>query len=323
MANRLECIDAGTDYCPCYLAELNECIVCSQLQGKNFCDCNWRGVCIFQEFVWAGYKAKATRSTIFSKVLKREEINEEVIILTLKVPNKMARDLNEPGSFVFLRGISSPPFFDTPMSVMYADELEGIIKIAIQVSGPKTKLIQKAEEGEEVYLRGPYWNGLLGYRYIKGTHNSKALVVLRGIAQAPGVIVISKLINNKNKVIAIVDKGKVGVNFINDYLKEFNITIIEAELLSEEGQRILKELIKDKEITVVYSGGSDEQHVNILNYLDLYNQEAYLAVSNNNTICCGEGICGSCEVQIGDQKVRTCKVQVDIRKALERKMLHG
>lgn len=67
-------------------------------------------------------------------------------------------------------------------------------------------------------------------------------------------------------------------------------------------KRILKELIKDKEITVVYSGGSDEQHVNILNYLDLYNQEAYLAVSNNNTICCGEGICGCCEVQIGDQK---------------------
>ncbi len=110
MAHRLECIDAGTDYCPCYLAELNECIVCPQLQGKNFCDCNWRGVCIFQEFVWGGYKAKATRSTIFSKVLKKEKINEEVIILTLKVPNKMARDLNEPGSFVFLRGISSPSF---------------------------------------------------------------------------------------------------------------------------------------------------------------------------------------------------------------------
>ncbi len=206
---------------------------------------------------------------------------------------------------------------------MYADELEGIIKIAIQVSGPKTKLIQKAEKGEEVYLRGPYWNGLLGHRYIKGTHNSKALVVLRGIAQAPGVIVISKLINNKNKVITIVDKGKVGVNFVNNYLKDFNITIIETDLLSEEGQKILKEIIKDIEITVVFSGGSDEQHINILNYLDLYNPEAYLAVSNNNTICCGEGICGSCEVQIGNQKIRTCKVQVDIRKALERKMLHG
>lgn len=280
-------------------------------------------MCIYQEFVWAGYKAKATRSTIFSKVLKKEKINKEVIILTLKVPNKMARELNEPGSFVFLRGISSPSFFDTPMSVMFADEMEGIIKIAIQVNGPKTKLIQQSQGEEEVYLRGPYWNGLLGHRYIKGTHNSKALVVLRGIAQAPGVIVISKLINNKNNVIAIIDKGKVGVNFIGDYIKDFDITTVDTDLLSEEGQRILKELIKDKGITLVYSGGSDEQHVNILNYLELYNKEAYLAVSNNNTICCGEGICGSCEVQIGDQKVRMCKVQVDIRKALERKMLNG
>ncbi|AAM24553.1 2-polyprenylphenol hydroxylase and related flavodoxin oxidoreductases [Caldanaerobacter subterraneus subsp. tengcongensis MB4] len=323
LANRLECVDAGTEYCPCYLAELNECIVCSQLQGKKFCDCNWRGVCIFQEFVWAGYKAKATRSTVFSKVVKREEINDEVIVLTLKVPNKMARDLNEPGSFVFIRGYLSPSFFDTPMSVMWADEVEGIIKIAVQVTGPKTKLIANAKEGQEVYIRGPYWNGMFGHRYIKGTHNSKALVVLRGIAQAPGVIVILKLIQNKNKVIVLLDKGKVKANFIKEYLEKFDITFIETDLLTEEGQRILKEFIKDKEITVVYSGGSDEQHLNILEYLDTYNSEAYLAVSNNNKICCGEGICGSCEIEIEGQKMRTCKVQVDIRKALERKMLRG
>jgi len=321
LKSRLECIDAGTDYCPCYLAELNECIMCSQLQGKNFCDCNWRGVCIYQEFVWSGFKAKATRSTIFAKVIEKEILNKDLLILTLKVPNKMARDLNEPGSFVFLRGISSPSFFDTPMSIMFSDEMEGIIKIAIQINGPKTKLIQECDE--DVYLRGPYWNGLLGQRYIKGIHNSDCLVVLRGVAQAPGVIVISKLLNNKNKVFVLLDKGKIGINFIKDYLKSYDINIKEVDLLSKEGQEQLKDYIKDEKIKLVYSGGSDEQHINILNYLDLYNEDAYLAVSNNNTICCGEGICGSCEVQVGEQKVRTCKVQLDIRKALERKMLNA
>lgn len=321
MVNRLECIDAGSDYCPCYLAELNECITCSQLQGEKFCDCNWRGVCIYQEYVWAGYKAKSTRNAMFSKILSKENINDKLLILTLKVPNKMARELNEPGSYVFLRGVSSPSFFDTPMSIMFADELNGIIKIAIQINGPKTKLIQKCEE--EVYVRGPYWNGLLGHRYIKGTNNSKCLVVLRGIAQAPGVIVMAKLIKNRNSIIAIIDSGKIGSNFIKDYINDLNIKVIEEDILSNEGQKTLKNVIRNEEIKLVYSGGSDEQHVNILNYMDLYNKEAYLAVSNNNTICCGEGICGSCEVQIGDEKIHSCKVQLDIRKAIERRLIHA
>lgn len=40
----IDCIDAGTEFCPCHLAEEGECILCSQLHGKCFCDCvNWKG----------------------------------------------------------------------------------------------------------------------------------------------------------------------------------------------------------------------------------------------------------------------------------------
>mgnify|MGYP000921887947 CR=1 FL=1 len=47
---RMDCIDCGTEYCPCHLAESGECIMCSQLQGECFCDCvNWKGVCVYQE----------------------------------------------------------------------------------------------------------------------------------------------------------------------------------------------------------------------------------------------------------------------------------
>ena len=43
----IDCIDAGSEFCPCHLAESGECILCSQLQGSHFCDClNWKGVCI-------------------------------------------------------------------------------------------------------------------------------------------------------------------------------------------------------------------------------------------------------------------------------------
>ena len=60
----IDCIDAGTEFCPCHLAESGECILCSQLQGGHFCDClNWKGVCIYQEFHDNGNKAKEQRKT--------------------------------------------------------------------------------------------------------------------------------------------------------------------------------------------------------------------------------------------------------------------
>lgn len=67
-----DCIDAGSEYCPCHLAETGDCILCSQLSGKKFCDCiNWKGVCIYQEFIWNGKKAKEERETYLGKIIKK------------------------------------------------------------------------------------------------------------------------------------------------------------------------------------------------------------------------------------------------------------
>lgn len=316
MANSLECIDAGSNYCPCYLAELNECITCSLLQGKDFCDCNWGGVWIYQEYVWSGFKAKSKRETILSKIIERKKIKDNLFILTLKVPQKTAKDLKEPGSYVFIRGCSNPSFFDMPIAIMYADEIEGYVEVAMKMMGPKTKLLEKCVD--EVYLRGPYWNSLFGQRYIKGIHHSRCLVVLGGVAQASGVLVIDKLIKNKNDVTLLTDNADV--IFIKEYINN-GPKIYEEDLLSGRGQKLLKELVSDKSISLIYSGGCDEQHLNILKFVEMYNPEAYLAVSNNNRLCCGEGICGSCEVDINSQKARSCKVQFDVRKAVGGK--HG
>ena len=60
----IDCIDAGSEFCPCHLAESGECILCSQLQGSHFCDClNWKGVCIYQELYNYCIKAKEQRKS--------------------------------------------------------------------------------------------------------------------------------------------------------------------------------------------------------------------------------------------------------------------
>ena len=68
---RLECIDAGSEYCPCYLAETDDCIICSHLQGKEFCDCNWNGVCVYQDFCWLNEKKKDIRKTIEAQIVDK------------------------------------------------------------------------------------------------------------------------------------------------------------------------------------------------------------------------------------------------------------
>jgi hypothetical protein len=42
----------GSDRCPCILSILGECLVCSHLQGKQFCDCHWSGFCVYINFLY-------------------------------------------------------------------------------------------------------------------------------------------------------------------------------------------------------------------------------------------------------------------------------
>ncbi len=99
-----DCIDAGSEYCPCHLAETGDCILCSQLSGKKFCDCiNWKGVCIYQEFMWNGKKAKEERETYLGKILEKKNIENKTMVLTIALSHKLCQQLVYPGSFVFLR----------------------------------------------------------------------------------------------------------------------------------------------------------------------------------------------------------------------------
>jgi len=116
-----QCVDAGSDYCPCYLAEQNDCITCTQLQGKNYCDCNWRGVCIYNDFYFLENKRKDTRIPQEFPIVD-SKIIDDIIILSIKVTKYMARVLKQPGSYIFVRSKHSEHFFDVPISIMYSDE---------------------------------------------------------------------------------------------------------------------------------------------------------------------------------------------------------
>lgn len=319
---KLECIDAGSEYCPCFLAETNECITCSHLQGKEFCDCNWRGVCIYQEFVWAGYKSKGIRQSYKVKVVEKKQISANTIIFRLGVTRTLAREMDNPGAYIFMRGEDRPNYFDAPMSVMKVDTERNEVCVAVQTIGAKTKALAGIEE--EVIIRGPYWNGILGQRYLKGMKEGNCLVIARGIGQAPAAKVVRYLNRGNNRIKIIADPGKIGTVFIKEFIGDIPCEIEELDLISKQGLRIINKYLKNEKYDIVFSGGSDKQHLYIIQEIDKVQNKPYLVVTNNNEICCGEGVCGSCSTRIeSGVRVKACKVQLDVRKAIERRILNG
>lgn len=322
-----DCIDAGTEYCPCHLAEANECILCSQLRGKDFCDCiNWKGVCIYQEFVWNGNKPKEGRKEIECTLLEKKYLYEDLAILKIDVPHKLAKELTLPGSFVFLRSFCEGHFFSTPISVMESNVEENTITLALEIKGVKTKKIDKVNQGEKILVKGPFWNGIFGLKNINKSKDKTSIVIARGLGQAPIVPLIKKLYSNGNKIYALLDKKPFKESFIDKYLEQYNCHVINTTLIGDKGEitpefkNILLSTIKREDINLVHCSAADIINYNVLN---LIGETIDFSCCNNAKMCCGEGVCGSCSVKNKYFNIeRSCKLQVDPRNILEgRKLL--
>lgn len=317
MLKIMECIDAGSEYCPCHLAETGECIMCSQLQGKTFCDCrNWKGVCIYQHFVSNREQKKERRSSFSCEILSVNLLSDSAAIMQIKTSKTLARELNVPGAYVFLRSPEDPEYYDTPMSVMAVDEANSTLLMAIAVRGIKTKILSRL--AGEISVRGPYWNGLLGLKHIKTLRNSNALLVVRGIAQAAAVPVAKKLMQAGNRIKVILDKGRDDLDFAWDYFVAMGCEITACPVLDgkslkipEEARKYITKRLVDEEIKLVYSGGTEKFHEGISSILAALDSDIFFTSSNDAKFCCGEGICGSCHIRLGDgTRIKTCKTQL-------------
>ena len=321
---KMDCIDCGTEYCPCKLAESGECIICSQLHGNTFCDClNWKGVCVYQEFRNNGLKAKEGRKAVSCNVIEVSNIDKDLIMIRFEVPHKLAIDLVKPGSFIFIR-TDENYFYDIPISIMDSDIEKNIITVVIEIRGIKTKRIQEIKVNDEIVIRGPYWNGVFGLNNIAKAKKENCLVLARGIGLAPMIPVIRKLKNNESEVDVYVDTSPFKSNFAKKFLDNFDVSIKETNLLnkgklSEEAKFIISNSIKDKDIKLIHLAGADILTYNVIEYLhELGRDDIKLSCCNIFKMCCGEGVCGACTARFSGHRVkRFCKLQGDPRSIFE------
>ena len=325
MREIVECIDSGTEYCPCKLAEAGECIICSQLQGGCFCDClNWKGVCIYHEFINNGSKAKEGRKTYNCLVKETKLYEKDILLIKFEVPHKLAIDLVKSGSFIFVRPDEDNIYFDVPISILESNIETNIVSIMIEIRGIKTKNLLEIKDGESITIRGPYWNGVFGLNNLNSQTNNNVLVLARGIGMAPMIPVIRKLSINKNNINLILDNTPYKDNYVKEYLDEYSVKItneilIDKGELSDESKVIIKNLINEKDIKYIHIAGADILTVKLIDYLNsLDRKDIKLSCCNNIKMCCGEGICGSCTVRFSGHRVkRFCKVQTDPRNVFE------
>lgn len=315
MRKNFQCIDVNSKYCPCLLAENNNCVFCSQLQGASVCDCNWAGVCIFYEKHWQDKNVNrpqaVSRQDVETKITASEQLGPNTYLLQFEVPVALANDLTKPGSFVFLRCASDPLYFNFPVGIMKVAGAS--IQVVIEAIGPKSARLM-SNIMSKISVRGPYFNGVFGQPWIDNSEGNQILLVAGGMGQSPVLSIAAQLVDNGNKVAAIIAPGKVGKVFIEQELRNLGVEVLVVNSLRQWGFKLFCDccMNDDQRPELVVSAGPDEQHYALINAMKTAGVNIPMAATNNARMCCGEGICGSCEKVTYDNKVvRACKVQTD------------
>lgn len=315
-----ECIDAGGENCPCYLAATGDCITCSRLSGKEYCDCVWRGVCIYNEFVLNNKKVNNPRKEFSAQIERKKIYRDDLTVYVLNVGKGMALKSCRPGSYIFARSSKTEKFYDVPISIMYSDIEKGQIHIAIKVISAKTKKL--TEEKDFFEIRGPYRNGLHGLKSIEKAFDGKTLIIARGVGIAPAIQLINE-IYKKSKIELIVDTTKTNRELIRDYLDNFDIQIRYMNLEDHDDEITIAELIRKEEYSLISVFASDYFTMLFGNIARENKPKAGLLLSNNFNICCGEGICGACSV-VNDkgETIKMCKCQMNGEEVLRRRTVY-
>lgn len=308
--NLFHCIDAGTENCPCYLAVTGDCLICSRLQGKHYCDCEWRGVCIYNEFIQGNRKINNPRKDFEAAIIKKTQYKDDLVVYVLDVGTGFAMKAGIPGSYLFVKASGASGFYDIPISVMRADVEKGHVHLAIKVISTKTKALLLEEE--KLVVRGPYRNGIQGISAIerKRGPDRKTLIISKGIGVAPGIL-INQSIRGKGLVDMIIDTDKISDELISDYMKEEPSGLMKYMTLSEpDSEQEIAAMMQERGYDSIILLTSDYYIEKIGSLAKKILPQANLAMSNNFRICCGEGLCGSCTVDIpGAQTIKMCKCQ--------------
>ncbi len=288
------CIDAGSAHCPCMLAACGECMICSRLAGKKYCDCDWQGVCVYNEFMQNGSLPSKLRGSDWYKIQKKIWYEKDLAVMRIEVPKGFAETASLPGSCVFIRAEGKPAAFDMPVSVMCADHENCTVDIAVKSCGPKSRELLNADKYVE--MRGVYRNGLIGTEKIMTARNKRVLCLAKGVGLAP-VVNYCRWSAGRDSIDAVVDLEKINRFFAEDCLSSCKLNKLTYDRLPLGDTT---GFYGDYDVVMLCASDYYQENISIPEYKRV--------LSNNFSMCCGEGICGACaRVDENGTVFRMCK----------------
>lgn len=314
------CADYGSRFCPCILAVTGGCVVCSQVNGKAFCDCKASGgICIKQELLRNGGKANPGRLTYECEVISVIHY-DGLVFLRVKVPISLEREVKRPGGFVFVRRKDAASWYDVPISVQFEEMMVGSIGMTLLFRGVKTNQFMDLAEGDTLLLRGPFNNGLLGLQHLEAQQSSRCLILTKGIGLLPSVSAVRYLQSRHNETELYVDEGNFSPSILKFQLDLFELPFKPLTLLDDDGElstpakHVIRRFVADGG-SLIHVGASEYVIHQVAAYLHyIGNRHVKLSACNNARMCCGEGVCGACTETTADKRViHHCKEQVKIK----------
>lgn len=307
---KARCIDAGSENCPCYLALTNDCLTCSRLQGKDCQQCDWQGVCIYNEFMQGNQKVLNPRKDFEAKVLEIKTYEDDLMVMVVQVGRGFALKCSRPGIFVFMGNEQMSEYHRTPISVLKSDVTKGTLHLAVKIISAKTKSLV---ELEKVIIRGPYKTGLVGDL----TPTKRVLALSKGIGIAPGIHYAH--CQSKDCVVDfIVDTEKISEELVNFYLENEKsdgaVGNIDYISFGDEGGigKIESKLVEGGYETVLILA-SDYFIQTLSKRVKELCPGMNVVISNNVNMCCGEGVCGACTyVDENGEVIKRCKCKFSL-----------
>ena len=320
-----KCVDTGSENCPCELAVTGDCLTCSRLQGKDSCDCDWKGVCILNEFIFNGRKANNRRKAKECKIVSKYYTADDFFIMVIAVQKGFAIRCMRPAVYLFLRNPEFDSYYDVPVSILDVNLNDSTITVGVRVISAKTKSLAEAED--TILVRGPYRSGFIGreFRKMEGT----IMILASGAGICPGIFTFNLLRPSADISITARDapfeKSMVS-RFLRPEKVENSITSDSDSAQSQErrsfrsGNVTFRDFDSPQEVEKIRRSirtarpdhivllGSREFAASMYQELSEFHSSVHFVTSNDSNICCGEGICGACEVIVKDgRRIRMCK----------------
>ena len=315
-----ECVDVGSENCPCYLSLTNDCMTCTRLQGMDHCDCKWAGVCIYNEFIWNKKKIKNPRNDIKVEIVDKKIYDNQFAVLVFKTDKYLSQRFKYPGTYIFMRNPNDSFIYDVPISVMYADSDKDHVHTAIKIISAKTKRLIDSEDN--LIIRGPYRNGIFGLSHLKNITNGRMLILCKSMGIAPAVKIM-KYYDKNLKMDLIADINRIPSSFAQDCLVDCKADINYLNFKNEYDLDTIKSLINERKYDAVAVFATDKYITLFHNILKSINYDKGFITVNNFSMCCGEGVCGACASTTKDGKVvKMCKCQMKGEDVLKGGVIH-